>query len=149
MRRIDEIARKHEAALLLLGRLLIAGLFLPDGLRKLAGLTGFAASLASRGVPVPGLMAPIAAIVVFVASAAILIGFRTRFASLLLIAFTIIASLVAHRFWEVADAAARQGQAVQFWKNAAILGGLFCLFVRGAGSFAVDPDTERPRLPQS
>ncbi|HZS85119.1 MAG TPA: DoxX family protein [Stellaceae bacterium] len=137
---IDRFAQKNEAFLLLLGRVLIAALFLPSGFEKLNRLAGFAATLGSRGVPAPQILAPLGAAVEFLAPAAILLGLKTRYAALILIAFTIIATLVSHRYWEFADAAIRQAQSINFWKNVAIVGGLVFVFVRGSGRIAVIRD---------
>jgi putative oxidoreductase len=50
------IARTNDVALLA-ARLAVAALFLPAGIGKLFGLSGFAASLAGKGVPFPELLA--------------------------------------------------------------------------------------------
>jgi putative oxidoreductase len=134
---VDTIAQRGAPVLLLLARLLIAALFVPSGFGKLMNLTGFTASLASRGFPAPGIMAPLGATIECLAPAAIALGFKTRYAALLLILFTIIATTMSHRYWEFADAA-RQAQAVNFWKNAAILGGLLFVFVCGPGRLSID-----------
>jgi putative oxidoreductase len=135
---IDSIAERGAPVLLLLGRLLVAALFLPTGFGKLMNLSAFATTLASRGFPVPGIMAPLGAAIEFLAPVAIVLGVKTRHAAVALMAFTIVATASSHRFWEFADAAARQAQANNFWKNAAILGGLLFLFVRGAGRLSID-----------
>jgi putative oxidoreductase len=49
-------ARTNDVALLA-ARLAVAALFLPAGIGKLFGLSGFAASLAGKGVPFPELLA--------------------------------------------------------------------------------------------
>jgi putative oxidoreductase len=134
---VDTIAQRGAPVLLLLGRLLIAALFLPSGFGKLMNLSGFATSLALRRFPAPGIMAPLGAAIEILAPIAILLGIKTRHAALGLMAFTIIATVSSHRFWEFADAA-RQAQAINFWKNVAILGGLLFLFVVGAGRLSID-----------
>ena len=64
-------------------------------------------------------------------------GFRTRYASLLMILFVIVATGISHRFWEFADAA-RRAQESQFFKNLSIIGGFLLLFVTGGGRFSLD-----------
>ena len=54
------------------------------------------------------------------------------------IPFTIAATLIGHRYWEIADAAARPMQQSHFAKNITIIGGLVLLFVTAGGRFSVD-----------
>ena len=122
---------------LLLARITLAALFIPGGLRKLMDLGAFTASLQKQGVPFADVLAPIGAGVEFLGGIAVLIGFQTGLAALLLIVFTIIATLIAHRFWEF-QGAARQMQQTQFFKNLAIIGGFLALSVSGAGRYALD-----------
>jgi putative oxidoreductase len=124
-------------ALWLLARCFMGGLFVQSGIVKLMGLDAFAAGLAKNGVPMADTAALVGAAVEFGGGVAIVIGLQTRNAALLMIAFTIVATLISHRFWELADAARRQ-QAVQFGKNIAIIGGFLLLFLHGGGRFSLD-----------
>jgi putative oxidoreductase len=126
-----------DSLALLFGRLAIAALFVASGFTKLLDLAGFAQSLAAKGVVQPMLLAGIAAAVEFLGGLAIALGFKTRYAALLLIAFTVVASLLSHRFWELEDAA-RQLQYINFLKNLAIIGGFLVLYARGAGPLSLD-----------
>ena|SRR5215469_11051077 len=135
---IDRIAKQNEAILLLLGRLLLAVLFIPSGYGKLLDLARFGSVLASRGVPMGTAAAPVAAAVEFLGGLVILLGFKTRWAALLMIGFTIVASLISHRYWEFTDAAARTAQYINFWKNMSIIGGFVLLLARGPGRLSVD-----------
>jgi putative oxidoreductase len=101
-------------------------------------LGAFAASLAGRGVPASSFWAVVGATVEFVGGILIVTGLKTRYASLLMILFVIVATGISHRFWDFADAAARRSQESQFFKNLAIIGGFLVLYVAGAGRFALD-----------
>jgi putative oxidoreductase len=122
---------------LLIGRVALAALFIPAGLSKLTNLAGFAASLEKRGLPLADVLAPLGAATEFFGGIAVLIGFQTRVAAVLIIVFTIVATLIAHRFWEF-DGAARQTQQSQFFKNLAIVGGYLVLTVSGGGRYSID-----------
>ncbi|MEK0082218.1 DoxX family protein [Benzoatithermus flavus] len=126
-----------ESLALLLGRLALAAIFLQSGFGKLMNLGGFTQMLASQGVPAPSLLGPVGACIEFFGALAVALGFKARWAALLMIAFTIAATLTAHRFWAVPDAE-RALQQIQFFKNLAILGGFLLLFARGAGPISVD-----------
>jgi putative oxidoreductase len=123
---------------LLLGRVLMAAIFLNSGFHKLMGLEGFAGYLAGHGLPAGAYpIAVLAACVEFFGALCVLIGFGTRYAALLLAAFTLVAALIAHRFWEV-DPAQYTNQMNHFMKNITIVGGFLVLYVMGAGRFSVD-----------
>ena len=62
-----------------------------------------------------------------------------------MIVFTIVASFIAHRFWEL-EGPARQMQQTQFFKNVAIIGGFFALWAAGAGRYALDRLWHRERF---
>ena len=52
--------------------------------------------------------------------------------------FTIAATLIGHRYWEIAEPAARRMQQSHFAKNITIIGGLILLYVTGGGRFSID-----------
>jgi putative oxidoreductase len=133
----DRWAAGAGDSLLLLGRLAIGVIFVESGFGKLMNLDGFAAGLGERGLPLPGVLALVGAAVEFFAGVAAVIGFKARYAALLLVAFTIAATLIAHRFWDFEEASMRMQQ-IQFFKNIAITGGFLFLFVSGAGRFSLD-----------
>jgi len=124
-------------ALLLLGRVLLGSIFVISGYAKLTGLAAFAASLEKNGVPYASMLAPVGAGVEFFGGLAIVLGVEVRAAALLMIAFVIVATLISHRFWELADAA-RRAQATQFSKNVAIIGSFVLLYAAGGGRWAVE-----------
>lgn len=128
---------KTEDVVLLLGRVALGLIFVKSGLQKLLALSAFAASLASRGIPSSSTWALVGATVEFVGGILILTGFKTRGASILMILFVIVATMISHRFWEFADAA-RRTQESQFFKNLSIVGGFLLLFAAGGGRYAVD-----------
>jgi putative oxidoreductase len=133
---IDGFALRSRDGALLLGRILLGGIFVLSGYGKLMGLSAFAASLERNGVPFASVMAPIGAAVEFFGGVAIVLGIETRYAAALMVAFVIVATLISHRFWEYQDAA-RQTQQTHFLKNMAIIGGFVLLFAQGGGRFAV------------
>ena len=134
---LDRLAAAGGSFFMLFGRLALATIFVPDGFGKLTHIDTFAHSLATRGVPMSGLMAVIAGCVEFLGSIAIVLGFKTRYAALLMAVFTGCAALIAPRFWQVSGPA-HQDQYYHFMKNVAIIGGFLCLFAAGPGAFAID-----------
>ena len=127
----------NQHALNFLGRLLIAGLYLPAGVSKINGFAATAGYFGSLGIPLPtaALVGTIA--LEIVGAIAILVGFQTRLAALALAAFTVAATFLGHAFWSFpADQAFVQQ--LMFMKNIAIVGGLLVLAAAGPGKWSVD-----------
>ena len=121
----------------LVGRLLLASVFLPAGIAKLTGFAGTVGYISSVGLPFPTLAAAVAAIVEIVGSLALLAGFGTRIAAVVLAAFTLVASFFFHNYWGApADQAFMQQ--LLFFKNIAVVGGLLAIAANGAGAWSLD-----------
>ena len=130
---------------LLIGRVAFAALFLPSGFSKLMNLQAFIYNIDGRGVPFAPVMAPIGATIEFLGGLALLLGVQVRVASVVLLAFTVLATLIAHRFWEYAPGAARQMQQINFFKNVAIVGGFVFLAAHGGGRYCAEQLWRRER----
>src|SRR5919112_4181829 len=81
------LSRSTDGALLL-GRILVAALFLPSGFGKLMAFSAFAASLRAKGLPYPEVIAGVLVAAEFLAPLALLIGLWPRWTALVLIGFT-------------------------------------------------------------
>src|SRR2546428_4171793 len=100
--------------LLLVGRVLVGWIFVRSGWGKVMDLGAFAATMPGRGLPT--WLAYVAGPVEVVGGAALILGLFSRWAALLMLAFTVIATASSHRYWEFTDAAARRAQDVNFYK---------------------------------
>jgi putative oxidoreductase len=120
-------------ALLLVGRVLIALLFLMTAWR----LSPNAGYLGSLGVPVPAVASWIAIIAELLVVISLALGIWTKWGALLGIVYVIIATVLAHRFWSVPEAQ-YAAQYTNFTKNLAIIGGLILIYVAGPGELSVD-----------
>jgi putative oxidoreductase len=126
-----------QSQALLVSRLLIASLFLVAGVRKLMGVAGAAGYFTKLGFPAADVLVWVAIAIELGGGALLVLGWQTRRVAWLLIAFTAIATFMAHRFWQF-DAAQYANQLNHFLKNAAIVGGLLYVVVFGAGSASLD-----------
>ena len=126
-----------QDALNLAGRVLLAALFLPAGISKLTGFEGTVGYIASVGLPLPAVGAVLALLVEIVGSVALIAGFGTRIAALVLALFTLVASFFFHAFWAVPADQAFMVQLL-FFKNVAVVGGLLALAANGAGGWSLD-----------
>ncbi len=126
----------------LLGRLLLALLFVPAGLMKITGFSGTVGYIASVGLPLASLGAVLAIVVEVGAGLALALGWRTRWAALVLAVFTLAATVLFHNFWAMpADQAFVQQ--LMFFKNIAVVGGLLVVAAFGAGSLSLDAKAAR------
>jgi putative oxidoreductase len=129
----DDAASGMADALLLIGRLLLAALFL----MTVWGGGPTAAYLTSINYVAPGFMSVLAHVVEWIVVVTLILGIGTRYGALLGFVFVVIAVATAHRYWGYPPAA--QGlQFVFLSKDLAIAGGLLLLFVTGAGRYSVD-----------
>ncbi|MDB5875453.1 MAG: DoxX family protein [Ramlibacter sp.] len=120
----------------LVGRALIAWLFIPSGLAKLMGFAGISAFIASKGVPFPEVCAAIAVAAELGCGLLVLAGWQARWAALGLVLFVAVITPVFHNYWDLPAAqAALQRQS--FNKNVAIIGGLLLLAAFGPGRFSI------------
>ena len=121
----------------LIGRILLALLFVPAGFGKLADFSGTVGYIASKGVPLPELAAAAAIGVELGLGMLLLIGWQTRWAALGIAFFTLVVTFIFHNFWAVpADQFVQQQQS--FFKNIAIFGGLLTVAAWGAGACSFD-----------
>jgi len=121
----------------LVGRILLAAIFLVSGFAKLTDTAGTAAHMAGVGIPAPEILALVAGTAEIVGALAILIGFLTRPAAIGLILFMIPTTLLFHNFWAFEGEEVKL-QMINFLKNLTIIGGLSLLVAHGPGPFSVD-----------
>ena len=127
--------------LALIGRLLLAYFFIPAGIGKIGGFAGTVGYIASKGLPLPEVGA-VLAIIVEVGVGLLLLGFKTRWAALILMVFTLAASVFFHNYWALPEAQAAM-QKLMFNKNLGVAGGLLAFAAFGAGAFSLDGLSQR------
>lgn len=128
----------------LIGRLLLAAIFLVSGIGKLTDIPGTVSQMTAAGIPHADTLAIVAGAAEVLGAISIATGFLTRIGSFGLIVFMIPTTLIFHAFWNEAGAA-RMPQMVNFMKNVAIIGGLAVLTAQGAGMFSIDHRIRRAR----
>jgi putative oxidoreductase len=124
-------------SLLLVCRILLTLLFVIFGWEKLTGFAGTIGSFAQTGVPVPYLSAFIAVVMEFFVGLAIIIGLYTRPLAALLAIYTLATALLGHQYWTLSGMARMESE-INFFKNLSIMGGLFLLYLTGAGRYSAD-----------
>ena len=134
--------KTSQNALNLIGRILIALLFIPAGLSKLTGFEGTVGYFTSLGMITPALGVVVAIIVELLGGIALLVGYQTRVVAIVVAVFTFAATLIGHAYWAVP---AEQAFIVKlmFFKNMAVIGGLLVLASAGAGKLSIDGIKEK------
>ena len=123
--------------LALIGRILLALIFITSGFGKIAGFAGTAGYIASKGLPLASVVAALTFVVELGGGLAILFGFATRWAALALAVFSVLAGVIFHNYWAV-PADQVMMQQINFWKNIAIAGGFLMVAAYGPGAISVD-----------
>jgi putative oxidoreductase len=136
----DRIATQWQDFLLLIARVLLGWIFVSSGWRKLMDIPGFVKTMPRRDLP--DFLGYVAPPVEFFGGLCLLLGFATRYVSLVMLLFIIIASFSSHRYWS-ADKAQVANQSSHFWKNVSMMGGTILLFITGAGRYALDAVLQR------
>ena len=122
----------------LIGRVLLALMFVLAGFGKLfGGLDGTAGYIASKGLPMPMVLAIAAGVLELGAGLLLIVGWQARWAALALALFTLVATFIFHAYWAM-PAEQQMMQQLMFMKNLSVVGGLLCLFAFGAGALSLD-----------
>jgi putative oxidoreductase len=126
-----------QAALTVLGRVLLSAIFGLSVMGKISDFAGTAAFMDQHGVPAaPGLL--VGATVFLVAgSLSVVLGFRARIGAALLLVFLVLATYFFHNFWAL-EGPQPQAEMVQFLKNLSMMGALVFLIANGSGPASLD-----------
>lgn len=124
-------------AMALVGRILLAAIFIISGFAKISGFEGTAGYMASKGLPMPQVLLAITIVIELGGGLMIAAGFKARWAALVFFLWLIPVTFVFHKFWGI-DAAQVQNQMNHFLKNVSIMGAMLLLFAYGPGAYSVD-----------
>lgn len=108
------------------GRLMVGLLFVWAGIDKIQGWPDALAEVAGGGLPFPALTLAATIVLQIAAGAAIMLGRWLRPSCWALAAFTALATVLYHGFWQ-ASGAARHGELITFMEHVCMVGGLLVL----------------------
>lgn len=121
-----------QSILALIGRLLLAAIFLSSGFEKLADPVGTIEYIAAADLPLPWVGYVIAVVVELGGGVLLVLGYQARLGALVLAVFSLASALGFHTNF------ADQNQLIHFMKNLAITGGFLQVVAFGAGAFSLD-----------
>ena len=113
-----------------IGRIMLGHIFLLAGISKIGAYGATQGYMDAMGVP--GMLLPLVILLEVGGGVAIIVGWKTKWASLALAAFTVVAAAIFHNNF------GDQTQMIMFMKNIAIAGGFLLLAVHGAGAYSLD-----------
>lgn len=126
-----------RSILMFFGRLGLATIFVLAGVGKFLDPEMNLSYMASKGLGGSPFLLYAAAVVEIMGGLLLMIGFKTRWAAILLALFLIPTTASFHDFWQVGEVEASI-QKIHFLKNLAIFGGLLYVIASGAGSWSID-----------
>jgi putative oxidoreductase len=133
---MTDTTTKRQDAVLLAARLLVVPLFIYSGIGKIMNFDGTAARLPGGEGGFGSFLAAGSIVLELGASLALIIGIYTRCAALVLIVFTILATVMFHNFW-ASPPAAVTAQTINFLKNLGLIGLFAMIWAFGPGAYAL------------
>jgi putative oxidoreductase len=121
----------------LLGRVLLALIFVTSGFGKIGGFEGTAGYIASKGLPLPQVLAALTILIELGGGILLIVGWKARWAALAIAIFSVLAAVIFHNYWAMTGDQVMANR-INFWKNLAIAGGMLMVLAFGPGRFSVD-----------
>jgi putative oxidoreductase len=128
-----------DNVVLLGGRLLLAWIFVHEGMFLITNFGAASTGMAKAGVPALALVATIG--LQLVAGIAIAVGWHARIGAAALGLFCLATAILFHTNF------ANRNELLHFEKDLAIAGGMFVLMLRGAGGLSIDSFYKRKVQP--
>src|SRR5437763_10841572 len=116
----------------LMGRVLLAAIFVMSGLGKVAAPAATLAYMKAAGLPFAPLGLAGAALIELGGGVALILGYRTRAAAAILAVFALVTAAIFH------SALSDQNQLIHFCKNVAMAGGLLQVAAFGGGRLSLE-----------
>ena len=126
-----------QNAVALAGRILVALLFVISGYGKIGGFDGISGYIASKGLPMPQVLAALTVALELGGGILLIAGYKVRWVAAAFFLWLIPTTFIFHPFWGI-DAAQVQNQMNNFLKNVSIMGAMLLLIAFGPGAYSVD-----------
>ena len=110
-----------------LGRAVIGGFFLYNGINHLTNTEALAGYAASKQVQSPQQSVTLSGALMAAAGASLILGLKPKLGALGAFGFLAVASVQMHDFWNIPDEQQKQGDLIQFSKNVALMGAMLTI----------------------
>ena len=125
----------------LAGRICLCLIFLNAAFGKITGFSGTVEMMAGQGLPIPEVLLIFTIAFQLLGGLSLLLGYKVKIGSILLILFLIPATLVFH------NPIANPDELNNFLKNIGLIGGLLMVMYAGAGALSIDGDARPKHTP--
>lgn len=126
----------------LAGRILFSLMFIMSGFGHLTNSAGMAQYAGSMGVPAPFLAVIISGIMIMLGALSVMLGYKVKIGTILLVVFLIPTTFIMHNFWSIEDPMQSQMQMAMFMKNLSMLGGALLIYYFGTGPLSMEDQSE-------
>ena len=118
-----------NSILTIFGHVLVGSVFISQAVGTLppARFANHSNKLRDKGFPLPNIVLACGLAIMLVGGAMVILDVYARIGALMLIGFTVIATILYQNFWSISDPARRREKRGTFFNNLAILGGLFLI----------------------
>src|SRR5690242_14760292 len=124
-----------SGAVVLIGRILLAVIFVRAGYGQLTTTAAMAATMASHGIPLSNILVYGAIALELIGGLMLMAGLYARWAAGALCLYTLALALIFHAYWAVPAAEARIERDL-FFGHLSMMGGMLMVVALGAGSFS-------------
>ncbi len=114
----------------LIARLFLSAIFIKSGISKMLAPAATQAYMASKGLPLTGLLLVATIIMLIIGGLSVLLGYKSKIGACLLIGFLIPATLIFHGSFPEEE--------IAFFKNLGLMGGLLMIVAFGPGKFSLE-----------
>jgi len=121
----------------LVGRILLAAIFLMSGIGKIGGFAGTAGYMTSKGLPMVEVLLAITIVIEIGAALMIIAGFKARLGATALFLWMLPVTFLFHNFWAM-PADQQMIQQIMFMKNLGLMGGMLYIMAFGSGPMSID-----------
>ena len=121
-----------QALLPLVGRILLAAIFLSSAINKIRGFEEVTSMMTGKGIPLASILLLGAITCLLLGSIALILGIKARWGAVLLIVFLLPTTIIFH------PPTGSEDDLIQFMKNLALIGGLCMVVAYGAGPVSFD-----------
>ena len=116
-------------AVLVIGRILFALIFINSGIMHLIKLDAMAGYATYKKVPAAKLSVAVSGVMILIGGLYVALGIYADLGALLIAIFLIPTAFLMHAFWKESDATAKQNEMNNFFKNLSIAGAALIIFV--------------------
>ncbi len=121
----------------LAARICLCIIFINSGIGKIFGFAGTAEMMGNKGLPIPEVLLGFTIAFQLLGGFSLLLGYKVKIGSTLLILFLIPATLVFH------NPIGNPDELNSFLKNIGLIGGLLMVIYAGAGALSIDDSTQK------